>query len=110
MAPICACGDWMISTDRKARCRSVPQPLSMSGAATGSHYENCAGARLSARLFRRFGNWSDTIAAYNWGPGNVDQWIARGRNAAQLPAETTRYIERVLQQAFMELIAGKTSR
>jgi hypothetical protein len=62
-------------------------------------YENLLlGRAYLARLFRRFGNWSDTLAAYNWGPGNVDQWIARGRNAEQLPAETTRYIERVLRQ------------
>jgi hypothetical protein len=70
-------------------------------------YENLLlGRAYLARLFRRFGNWSDTVAAYNWGPGNVDQWIARGRNAAQLPAETTRYIERVLQQAFSGSVVG----
>jgi len=64
-------------------------------------YENLLlGRAYLARLFRRFGNWSDTLAAYNWGPGNVDQWIARGRNTAQLPGETTRYIERVLRKAF----------
>jgi soluble lytic murein transglycosylase-like protein len=74
-------------------------------------YENLLlGRAYLARLFRRFGNWSDTIAAYNWGPGNVDQWIARGRNAAQLPAETTRYIERVLQQAFSGSMVGMAQR
>ena len=74
-------------------------------------YENILlGRAYLARLLRRYGSWSDALAAYNWGPGNVDQWIARGRQAAQLPAETARYIERVLQLAFMESIAGKTSR
>lgn len=69
-------------------------------------YENILlGRAYLARLFRRYGNWSDTLAAYNWGPGNVDPWIARGRNAAQLPAETTRYIARVLQQAFLGPVA-----
>ena len=74
-------------------------------------YENILlGRAYLARLLRRYGSWSDALAAYNWGPGNVDQWIARGRQAAKLPAETARYIERVLQLAFMKSIAGKTSR
>jgi hypothetical protein len=57
------------------------------------------GRAYLVRLYRKYGNWPDALAAYNWGPGNVDHWIARGRPAAQLPAETTRYIERVLQLA-----------
>jgi hypothetical protein len=69
-------------------------------------YENMLlGRAYLARMFRRYGIWSDALAAYNWGPGNVDQWIVRGRQAAQLPAETTRYIERVLQLA----VAGPTA-
>ena len=59
-----------------------------------------------ARMFRRYGSWSDALAAYNWGPGNVDQWIARGRHAEQLPAETTRYIDRVLRLALFGSVGG----
>jgi hypothetical protein len=74
------------------------------------HENMLLGRAYLARLLRRYGSWSDALAAYNWGPGNVDQWITRGRRAVQLPAETARYIERVLQLAFMGSMAGKTQR
>ena len=50
-----------------------------------------------ARLYRRYGDWPDAIAAYNWGPGNLDAWIERGRPAAGLPLEVERYRDRVLR-------------
>src|SRR5271168_769690 len=50
-----------------------------------------------ALLFRRYGNWPDTIAAYNWGPGNMDGWIGVGRPAAGLPLEVERYRDRVVR-------------
>jgi len=37
------------------------------------------GRAYLARMFRRYGNWPDAIAAYNWGPGSLDAWIAEGR-------------------------------
>jgi hypothetical protein len=59
------------------------------------------GRAYLAQMFRRYGNWSDALAAYNWGPGNVDLWIAGGRNPDRLPLETVRYIARVLRDAFI---------
>jgi hypothetical protein len=50
-----------------------------------------------ARLYRRYGDWPDAIAAYNWGPGNLDAWIERGRPATGLPLEVERYRDRVLR-------------
>jgi len=61
------------------------------------------GRAYLAQMFRRYGNWSDALAAYNWGPGNLDLWIAGGRSPEKLPGETARYIARVLRDA---LIAG----
>jgi hypothetical protein len=55
------------------------------------------GRAYLARLFRRYGNWPDAIAAYNWGLGNVDAWIGKGRPAAALPLEVERYCDRVLR-------------
>ena len=50
-------------------------------------------------MYRRFGNWSDAIAAYNWGPGNMDAWIGSGRPASIFPFEVERYRDRVLHDA-----------
>jgi len=54
------------------------------------------GRAYLARLNRRYGDWPDAVAAYNWGPGNMDAWIARGRPPAGLPLEVERYCDRVL--------------
>ena len=54
-----------------------------------------------AQMFRRYGNWGDALAAYNWGPGNLDQWIAAGRPAYRLPFGVARYVSRVLRDALI---------
>lgn len=50
-----------------------------------------AAAQYLARLFRMFGNWSEALAAYNWGMGNVQR---RGLDAA--PSETRAYYREIL--------------
>ena len=47
---------------------------------------------FAALLNRYDGNVYDALAAYNWGLGNVDKWIANGRKQNALPAETKNYI------------------
>jgi hypothetical protein len=59
------------------------------------------GRAYLARLYRRYGNWADAVAAYNWGPGNLDAWIARGRPAAGLPLSVEQYRDRVLRDGGM---------
>jgi hypothetical protein len=59
------------------------------------------GRAYLALLYQRYGNWPDAIAAYNWGPGNLDQWIATGRRVDGLPLETARYLLRVLHEALL---------
>jgi transglycosylase-like protein with SLT domain len=54
------------------------------------------GRAYLARLYRRYGDWPDAIAAYNWGPGNLDAWILGGRPSDGLPLEVERYRDRVL--------------
>jgi hypothetical protein len=65
------------------------------------------GRAFIAKLYERYGNWPDAIAAYNWGPGNVDNWIAAGRPVERLPLETMRYLSLVLRGAFL---TGATQR
>jgi Transglycosylase SLT domain len=60
------------------------------------------GRAYLARLYRRYGNWPDAIAAYNWGLGNLDGWIADGRPADGLPIEVELYRDRVLHEIDME--------
>jgi soluble lytic murein transglycosylase-like protein len=52
-------------------------------------------------MFERYGNWADALAAYNWGPGNLDKWIAAGRPAYGFPPDVLRYIERVLRDSLL---------
>ena len=57
------------------------------------------GRAYLARMYRRYGNWPDAIAAYNWGPGNMDAWIGSGRPSGSFPLEVERYRDRVLYDA-----------
>jgi hypothetical protein len=65
------------------------------------HQNRLLGRAYLAKLYGRYGNWPDAIAAYNWGPGNLDQWIASGRPVDALPLETARYLLRVLRDALL---------
>jgi Transglycosylase SLT domain len=59
------------------------------------------GRAYLARMYRRYGNWQDAIAAYNWGPGNLDAWIGGGRATDKLPLAVERYRNRVLREAVL---------
>jgi hypothetical protein len=50
-------------------------------------------------LYRRYGNWPDAVAAYNWGPGNMNTWIGRGRQPDAMPATVALYRLRVMDAA-----------
>lgn len=47
-------------------------------------------------MYRRYGDRRVALAAYNWGPGNVDKWLKSGADPKKLPAETRKYISNVL--------------
>lgn len=58
-----------------------------------------------SRMLKKYdGNLDDALMAYNWGPGNVDQWISQGRgdgftdkdgNWRPLPKETKDYTGKI---------------
>lgn len=50
---------------------------------------------LAAMINEFKGNLDHALAAYNWGPANAKEWITRGANVAELPAETRSYIQKV---------------
>ncbi len=54
-----------------------------------------AGAEYLKQMYAKYGNVDHALAAYNWGPGNVDNWLKAGGNPAQLPQETQAYITKV---------------
>ena len=57
------------------------------------------GRAYLAHLYRRYGDWSDAVMAYNWGPARLDAWIAEGRPPDQLPLEVEHYRDQVLDAA-----------
>jgi Transglycosylase SLT domain len=57
------------------------------------------GRAYLARLYRRYNNWPDAIAAYNWGLGKVDSWIRAGRPSEKLQAGVAAYTTRVLRDS-----------
>lgn len=57
------------------------------------------GRAYLALMHRRFGNWADAVAAYNWGPGRVGSWVAEGRPPDKLPFIVAWYRFRVLHSA-----------
>lgn len=54
------------------------------------------GRAYLAHLYQRYANWPDAIAAYNWGPGNMDSWIGAGRPTDKFPIGVSLYRIRVL--------------
>lgn len=57
------------------------------------------GRAYLGRMYTRYGNWQDALLAYNWGPGNLDQWIDAGRPADRLNTDLSRYVTRVLSES-----------
>lgn len=51
-----------------------------------------AGAAYLREMVERYGDLPSALAAYNAGPGRVDDWRARGR---ALPAETIAYVAKI---------------
>jgi hypothetical protein len=64
------------------------------------------GRAYLAHMYRRYGSWPDAIAAYNWGPGHLDEWIGGGRSPDKFPAAVERYRTRVLVTSGLAAASG----
>lgn len=69
-----------------------------------------AGVRYLSQLYSQFGAWDETLGAYNWGPGNVQNAVAQyGSNWLNYaPAETQNYVTSILSAAGVSYTASVT--
>jgi hypothetical protein len=51
---------------------------------------------LAAMMKKYNGNKALALGAYNWGPGNVDNWLANGADVSKVPAETRKYLRDIM--------------
>ncbi len=51
------------------------------------------GVKYLAQLYSQFNDWSLALAAYNWGPGNLQRALSSGRS---IPAQVQNYVSGVL--------------
>ena len=93
-------------------------PMQVSAAAAadvggGDRFDETGNRALGraylAHMFRRYGSWSDAIAAYNWGPGHLDEWIGGGRPADKFPDAVQRYRNRVVLSSGLGAAEGGDS-
>jgi hypothetical protein len=88
---------------------SGPQgPMQVSAAAAtdvggGDRFDTVQNREIGraylAQLYRRYGDWPDAIAAYNWGIGNLDAWVKAGRPAGKVVFGVSAYLGRVLHDS-----------
>jgi hypothetical protein len=61
------------------------------------------------QLYRRYTNWPDAIAAYNWGIGNLNAWVKAGRPTGGLVPGVVAYLGRVLRDSGLCRAGSTTS-
>ena len=47
-------------------------------------------------LKKYYGNDRDALIAYNYGPGNTNDWLEQGADLNSLPKETQNYLKKIL--------------
>jgi hypothetical protein len=92
----------------RADWRGPQGPMQVSAAAAldiggGNRFDldenRVLGRAYLTRMYQRYGNWRDTLLAYNWGPGNLDLWIKAGRPFDGLNGGISSYVNRVLYES-----------
>ena len=83
---------------RQGRARGIAQFIDSTAAEYGidplDPKQAIPGAAryLSSLAGKYGGDYNRALAAYNWGPGNVDRWTAAGADPDALPMETLDYV------------------
>jgi uncharacterized protein YjeT (DUF2065 family) len=95
---------------------SGPQgPMQVSAAAAtdvggGDRFDTAAnraiGRAYLEQLYRRYRDWPEAIAAYNWGVGKLNAWLAAGRPAGKLAKGVAAYTDRVLRESGLCAVAN----
>ena len=93
---------------RHAAVQDVDLKFGFGGAPMSNPMDNLKyGAHYLKMMTEQFGgNVTDALMAYNWGPGNVRKWIDSGRNPAQVPPETRRYVQNITSGKMNPMAAG----
>jgi soluble lytic murein transglycosylase-like protein len=68
-------------------------PQFFPGAGISWHDDIIKAGQYLVTLYRTFGDWQLAVAAYNWGPGHMQKYVA-GTYIA-LPLETENYVKKV---------------
>jgi soluble lytic murein transglycosylase-like protein len=56
-------------------------------------------AKYLRDLYGQFGSWPLALAAYNWGPGNLQKHLAAAKGPELWPAETRTYVAEIIANA-----------
>jgi Transglycosylase SLT domain len=84
-------------------------PQYFPGAGVNSAKDIGTATAYLASLAKRFGgDWQLGLAAYDWGPGSVDNWQKHGGNFAMMPQETQNYVTQIVADVPVEGILCKT--
>jgi soluble lytic murein transglycosylase-like protein len=72
-------------------------PQYYPGAGQSWQSDAATAAQALAGYYNQFGDWQLALAAYNWGPGNLSNYMntAQAVNITGLPSETQNYVTRI---------------
>lgn len=65
-------------------------------------------AKYLSQLHKGFADWQLSLAAYDWGPGNVRAALAANRNFSTWPNETQNYVSQIINDVPVEGSLCKT--
>jgi soluble lytic murein transglycosylase-like protein len=83
-------GSWTSSAGAVGIMQLLPQFF--PGAGINPTQDIGTAGKYLAVLYSRFNDWQTALAAYNWGPGNVDKCLKSGGTLASMPKETSDYV------------------